>query len=94
MLLTEIRTDGRQAHSGYSGGQEPEEDGCRRPLGPLRQDRADAERQEAEKEEDVDQEVHSQSLLQRILLLRGTLRADTGTEINLLSSPFYLAIEK
>lgn len=58
MLLAEIRSDGWQAHGGHSGSQEPEEDGRRRTLGPLRQDRLDAKRQEAEKEEDVDQEVH------------------------------------
>lgn len=58
MLLAEIRPDGRQAHGGHSGGQEPEEDGRRWALGSLRQDRLDAKRQEVEKEKDVDQEVH------------------------------------
>lgn len=58
MLLTEICADGRQAHGSHSGSQKPEEDGRRWPLGPLRQDRLNAKRQETEKEEDVDQEVH------------------------------------
>lgn len=35
MLLIEIRTNGWKTHGGYSGSQEPEEDGCWWPLGSL-----------------------------------------------------------
>ena len=44
----------------------------------VREDPPDAERQASEEEEDHHQEEHAEPLLQRVLQLRGPLRADSG----------------
>ena len=44
----------------------------------LREDSADAEREEAAEEEDVHKEVHPQPLLQRVFLLRSAIRVHKG----------------
>lgn len=58
MLLTEIRTNGRKAHSSHSGSQESEKDGRRWALRSVRKNCIDAKWKEIEEEEDVNQEVH------------------------------------
>ena len=44
----------------------------------VRQDRSSIERQEIQEEEDNDQEVHVESILQRVVHVRGRLRTDSG----------------
>ena len=45
---------------------------------PLREDGPDAEREEDQEEEDLHQEVYPQSLLQRVIHLRASLRVHPG----------------
>lgn len=78
MFLFAIRAYCGQANCGHPGGKEPEEDGRRWSFWPLREDCFNAERQEAKEEENVHKEVYTQSILQRIIHIRGSLRADTG----------------
>lgn len=58
MLLTEIRTNGWEAHGSHSGSQESEKDGRRWTLRSVRKNCVDAKWEEIEEEEDFNQEVH------------------------------------
>lgn len=69
MLLIEICTNGWEAHGSHSGSQESKENGRRWPLRSVCKNCVDAKWKEIEEEENVNQEVHSQSVLQRIIQL-------------------------
>uniref|UniRef100_A0AC34R7P8 C2 domain-containing protein n=1 Tax=Panagrolaimus sp. JU765 TaxID=591449 RepID=A0AC34R7P8_9BILA len=76
LFFAALRADCGQINRSRFGGEKPQKDGCRRIVRPVRQNCADAKRKTSQKEEDVHQKVHVESVLQRKLQLRSPLRAD------------------